>query len=1361
MRTFKILMRIVAVVLVMSISVFAATLNTDDFTNGLQSWTGTGVTQYTSGATKRMEIATQSTASKTYTFSANANQAITLTLDAVKVGTWSSSDHIVIIMNGNTVYDSSTSGNGVVFNGSFNGSGSLNITIKANTDNASKKLQIDNIILATGSAYTVDNFRNFTLVNQNNILGDMKIVGNSVMRKTGGVCPGTTGSNIDNNDIDPVWANVGADGNASIYNSTSADLTLPAGVDSTKIKYAGLYWQGRVDNGESFTAGKTILFKPQGIASYQSVTSADSKFNWSIRAGTDKSYQGIADVTSLIKQSIDTILPATITSTGYSGTLWAANILAKQMRNGFGAWSLVVVYEDSADTLKNISVYDGYKEVTGSNTVTVPLTGFLTPKTAPVNSKFLFFGGEGDISLDDSISLTNKAGNDITLGNNVFNSSETNASGSNITARNPSCQNTIGIDIHTVNVGTNGSPSIIGTEQNSTIVKLQSGGDTYYPGVFAFSTDLYEPDVCYVENIFKGTTNISGIGAQVNQDDNLTVRVYIKNKGTETASGVRILHSFDSSFPYVANSANYNNSNPGYQTIMPPSYTRTSASDSSGNDLYEYNSTSLLSKINLGIGANATSGGTFNTTSSASPTYAVFEYNATVKILDNNYSNVYQAGYINSVLGIDYSNNPVTIKSCDGSKNSFYGYSAPVATGTIDAVDTYSNATYTDANGPDIQTKVASTPNVTLQAVWLGSTNAPQAYSNTTYDTPVIMRLSDSTCTTDENLTNSVTGVVATFVKNTTFTAVTSNSFTIVPNARPNAKVKLSYINWSKKFQDANFNCANSNNDATLLGVPACLASATQMTNAFGAAVSAACSATGTRPACSTSSYNNTNVPSYPYDNDYGCYQCLAGLVGQNTCSTDIFALRPKDFFTNLTAGQVLVAKQPASITIQARDYSNVATAGYNETENSSFKGDVNISDSTKTCTQPSITFSPNINFSEGSATGNYNFGNVGDFNVTIHEINGTEFSHVDFDDTSDTNRIITPFTQQIKIIPAHFTVDGNLTNGSNGFTYLSNFQDYNTTASRNISAGLDLNITAQAFDNNVTSNYTSTCYAKDGNINVAINPFAMTPAGAVTKMIWYEVNHDTNGSMGIPVNSFIMPFVHNAFDAAGANGTARVKYKLNFDRSQTKTVDPRSLIATNITVTDADTVSGAKIPTTNSAYYVYGRIVPRNIRTFGSDAFTANAWYEVFNTTSIGATELPASKNDPLWFTSILHNDVNDGNSDVTVVITGANPASAAAVNGMEAYSFGAGYALGGYNAHIRTAPWLLYGSTALPYRDPANPANLDCLTHPCFNVNMIPSIGASGSAKSTNRTTKESKKSTVETGGWKSTNDYAPAIL
>lgn len=495
--------------------------------------------------------------------------------------------------------------------------------------------------------------------------------------------------------------------------------------------------------------------------------------------------------------------------------------------------------------------------------------------------------------------------------------------------------------------------------------------------------------------------------------------------------------------------------------------------------------------------------------------------------------------------------------------------------------------------------------------------------------------------------------------------------------------------------------------------------------------------------------------------------QCIANSgILKSSASFDNFAIRPKEFYNNLTSGLTLKAGVGHSIIFQAHDELGAANSQYNESETvtlPSFVVEANISDTTKMCAQPTINLTPRVSFLNGTVTNSYALNNVGDFNVTMHEIAGAEFAHVDYDDTNDALRIITPFSKQIIVVPDHFGLDGNLTNGSNGFTYLSNFEDFNTSASRNISARLDLNITAQRFDGNTTTNYASACYAKDGNITVLIDTFGMTPAGAVTKLLWYEKNHDTNGSMAIPVDHFVMPILHTAFDATGANGTALVKYLLNFDRNQTRTVDPKLMVVQSVTATDADAVTGTEIPILNSAYYVYGRNIPRDVRVFGSVPFSANGWYEVFGTTAIGTTALAVSKNDSQWSTNKLHNDVSDGDANVTVVVSATSTTlpvwSTSNNTGIESYLFNAETPPYSAKAHILTTPWLWYGLNASPYANPvAGNSEAACLTHPCFNINVVPAVGATGSAKSTNTATKASKKS--DSSGWRSTTDYAPAV-
>lgn len=1364
MRNLNILLRIAMLLTFISINVSAVTLDTDNFSSGDENWTNGSV------VSSKYKIGSGTTASKTFLYPAYANEPITLTLTADQTG-YDSGETYIITMNGVQVASSSSNGT-VTLNGYLNASGELIVTVKSNSNSSSEYVTIDDVSLVTGASNTIDNFRDFTLVNTYNINGNMQIIGNSVMLDSGGLCPGAT---TNNNDLNPVWAD--KDTNTSTWNSTSANLKLPVGVDSTKIKYAGLYWQGRVDSGEAFSSGNTILFKPEGIASYQSVTSLNRKFNWSIRS-QDKSYQGIADVTSLVKQSIDTVSSATIASTGFSGTFWAANILAKEMSNGFGAWSLVIVYEDSTDTLKNISVYDGYKEVIGNTAVPITLSGFLTPNTTPVNSKFLIFGGEGDISLDDSTTLTNNVGTDISLGSNVFNSSETNSSGSNITTRDPSCQNTIGIDIHTFDIGTNGSPSIIGTGQTTTTIKLKgasNNSDTYYPGVFAFSTDIYQPQICYIENIFKGTTNISGIGTQVNEDDTLTVRVYIKNTGNEAASGVQIRHQFDTSFPYLVNSADYNNSNPPYETLMPPSYSRITASDSSGNDLYEYNTTALLSKINLGTGATVSSGGTFNTVSSGSPTYAVFEYNATVKALDSNYSNTYQAGYINSVLGLDYTNNPVTIYSCDGSKNSFWGYRAPIIPSGADIIDTFTSiANYNSGADKVIKTKIANDNNTTITAVHLDSSNQAAAYTATNLDWKysVIPFWSDGVCGSEEQVLNTSSEQIVIDIP--VGSASATGDIKVKAKAQKENKFKIIVVDPATLSKDGQSCIENSSTSGNFARIAQCANSEVQYRDAFGDNAWNRCGLSGGKP-CESSNHGSAD-PSEPgynplYDGELGCYICTFDLTP--TCSTDNFAIRPNVFNSTITANQQFVAGQATSITFRADQFGGTGTSDYNETEHTSFVVDVNISDSTKTCQDMHISFSPDINFTDGNVTDTYTLSNVGDFNVTMHEIVGSEYALVDADigDTAEIDRLISPHQVQIQVIPDHFALDGNLTNGSNGFTYLSNFEQYDTNASRDVSAILDMNVSALAADNNITTNYSSTCYAKNGNLILSLaNPINITPTGALSKVIWYHYTPDHNGSIVFNGTAqYQIPFLSTQFDNNDTNGTGQFNYVINFDRSQILVVDPFSIVINEINATDSDSVDGNRTMTANNrADYIYGRIIPRDVRVFGNVDFVANAWYEGYNIPTLNGVSLAASKNDALWYVNNVHIDANDGDGNVTVIIPTtplALPTHSSSTAGMETYQFSAiplaDIPYGG-KAHINTDPWLWYGINALNYGDPVNSSNLDCLTHPCFNITVVPSIGATGSAKSTNESTKASKKSDSEVGasGWKSTSDYAPAI-
>ncbi|MDP3119294.1 MAG: hypothetical protein Q8N01_02615 [Sulfuricurvum sp.] len=348
---------------------------------------------------------------------------------------------------------------------------------------------------------------------------------------------------------------------------------------------------------------------------------------------------------------------------------------------------------------------------------------------------------------------------------------------------------------------------------------------------------------------------------------------------------------------------------------------------------------------------------------------------------------------------------------------------------------------------------------------------------------------------------------------------------------------------------------------------------------------------------------------------------------------------------------------------------------------------------------------------------------------------------------------------------------------GQNTWTYMNS-----VNLNENMSVRYFGPIRPEGKTGTLLSNYVNDCYAQPVNIDLNLTfPAIVLPNWSYRLQ---EVNattvwRDTNGTFALPASNVLFPLVtipQTSF-LKNQNGLSDMNLSLNFDRNETVTVNPITVGLQNFQVkcqisgncsSRAD-FSTAHLPDTNvttdnNTRFLYGRIIPRDVRTFGSGAFSASAWYEVFNTPAIGTTTLPISKNDTAWSTNTLHSDANDGDGNVTVVITGANPANAAAVSGVETYTFGAGYALGGYKAHILTNPWLWYGTSALPYLDPNGPAqagadNLDCLTHPCFNINVVPAIGATGSAKDTNEANKDSKRSTGG-GEWHSTTDYSPAI-
>jgi hypothetical protein len=329
----------------------------------------------------------------------------------------------------------------------------------------------------------------------------------------------------------------------------------------------------------------------------------------------------------------------------------------------YGAWTLVVVYSDPNSTLKNISVFDGYKKVanqTGYQTVTVPVSGFITPSSGDVHSSLGLFVGEGDKYLPgDTLSL-----NGTSLNN-------TNAFSSIITGvtTNPTFINNEGIDIQNFSVGVDGvnsHPQIIGNNASNANITMTSTQDTYFPSMVAFTTDLYEPRVCYKQELLDASGNPL-TNPQVG--DTVTVATWISNMkkdatdgNLENADKVKITVNLDNkNLEYVPSTLSMKNIG---ESVYNPKTDAVTAVTSDTMDFYSDTNTTIW---RVGTGASNSDGGLLVANATGDDSKKVFtQFKAKLKSTgDININNVYKVAYLNPTLGVRVGDDsPINIGVC-------------------------------------------------------------------------------------------------------------------------------------------------------------------------------------------------------------------------------------------------------------------------------------------------------------------------------------------------------------------------------------------------------------------------------------------------------------------------------------------------------------------------------------------------------------------------------------------------------------------------------------------------------------------------------------------------------------------------
>jgi uncharacterized repeat protein (TIGR01451 family) len=407
---------------------------------------------------------------------------------------------------------------------------------------------------------------------QLNEQGDIVIIGNTLMtcpasdKNCAGVQQGTKVGQ--NNDFSMVYTDVDTDSTAP-NNSSSATLNLP--VAGSNILFAGLYWGAQ----SSAAARDKISFAVPGTTGYSVITAnqVDS---------TSNNYQAFANVTAQVKAAGNGVYTAAKVQAALSGQ--------------YAGWSLVVVYKDPAQALRNLVVYDGYASVS-SAPVNITVSGFLTPSAAsgPVVSRIGVVAYEGDVAYTgDNFQLNgNNLSDALSPVNDFFNSSITRL-GSRVATKNPDYVNQLGIDIDVLD--TTGK---LANSSTSATINLVTVGDTYFPGVVTFETNIFQPVLD--GNVTKTVTDLNG--GTVNPGDVLEYTIQNTNTGNDPGINTVLTDSIPANTTYVPGSLQVTaGANLGAKT------------DTSGplDDQAEFDSGTNQVVFRLGTGATATTGGILN-----------------------------------------------------------------------------------------------------------------------------------------------------------------------------------------------------------------------------------------------------------------------------------------------------------------------------------------------------------------------------------------------------------------------------------------------------------------------------------------------------------------------------------------------------------------------------------------------------------------------------------------------------------------------------------------------------------------------------------------------------------------------------
>ena len=388
-------------------------------------------------------------------------------------------------------------------------------------------------------------------------------------------------------------------------NSSSAEWVLPP---RASVLWAGLYWSARRIQSEQ--AKKFMVCDPSRKASPDMVCFATPTSGYQLKTGTlgpdfgpNDVYQNFVDVTTEVHA-------------GGSGTYSVADVEAQDGNDGLGffaGWALVIVIRDPMQPLRNMTVFNGFAHVNGNDqskpnltTVTVPVTGFLTPQNGAVTTHVGVVSYEGDLgATGDTLTLNGQQiGDAVHVKDNFFNSGISHL-GRSITGNSPDFINQLGIDIAMVDAS-----GMLPNGATSATFEFFSAAESYYPGVITFATDFFLPVVEAVKTV----RDLNG--GDTLPEDILEYTIVLKNIGNDGAVNQVLTDTIPAGTTYVPRSLR----------ITAGANAGGLLTDAPGDDVAEFTGSSVV--FRLGTGATATAGGTLAPDQSTTVVFRV-QINAT------------------------------------------------------------------------------------------------------------------------------------------------------------------------------------------------------------------------------------------------------------------------------------------------------------------------------------------------------------------------------------------------------------------------------------------------------------------------------------------------------------------------------------------------------------------------------------------------------------------------------------------------------------------------------------------------------------------------------------------------------------